>query len=94
MDVGGLAGLEVWLYEVWSPVPANRVVDIAPTIATKARAINRHASQMEEKDYVKLAVRLARMRAADYGFPKDSFIEAFYVCNAAELPQLERSLAL
>lgn len=39
----GLADdVEVWAYETWTPLPANRVVDVSRVIARKERAIAAH----------------------------------------------------
>ena len=42
MRVPGHERLEVWGYEVWAPLPANRVVDVSPYAASKARALRAH----------------------------------------------------
>lgn len=39
---GGPAGCQVWGYEVWSPLPANRLVDVSSVWDTKVAALDRH----------------------------------------------------
>lgn len=47
-DAVGRAGLgddvEVWAYETWTPLPANRVVDVSRVVVRKERAIAAHAT--------------------------------------------------
>ena len=85
------AEAELWLYEVWSPLPANRIVDISSTMPTKMAAINSHRSQMRHKDYAGLARSLARARARACGLPHTRYAEAFFVCAVGDLPDFERS---
>jgi len=86
------ANIALWFYEVWSPLPANRMVDIGSSLLIKMQAIGSHMSQMRLIDYVKLARSLARIRARSCGAPHTQYAEAFYVCDVSELPDVERSL--
>lgn len=40
----GLGDVELWGYEVWVPVPANRLVDITPVVARKEQALAAHVT--------------------------------------------------
>jgi LmbE family N-acetylglucosaminyl deacetylase len=86
------AGIALWFYEVWSPLPANRMVNIDLSMQIKTKAIGSHLSQMRQKDYVRLARGLAKIRAQSCGAPHTQYAEAFYVCDASELTDLEKSL--
>lgn len=84
--------IALWFYEVWSPLPANRMVNIDSSMQIKTKAIGSHLSQMRQKDYVKLARGLAKIRARSCGAPHTQYAEAFYVCHAFELPDVDKSL--
>jgi LmbE family N-acetylglucosaminyl deacetylase len=84
--------IELWFYEVWSPLPVNRIVSIDSVVQTKMRAINSHISQMRQKNYVKLARGLATFRAKCWGAPHTRYAEAFFVCDVCTLPEFEISL--
>lgn len=86
------AAMAIWLYEVWSPLPANRLVDIASSTPAKMQAIGCHKSQMAQKDYVKLARGMARKRARSSGAPRTPYAEAFYVCDVSALADIEQIL--
>lgn len=83
--IAGAAGLAalpapvpVWAYEVWSPCPANAVLDIAPVAGLKSRAIAAHASQTATTDYTAAATGLATYRAVTAGLGPGQ-AEAFHV---------------
>jgi len=54
---------EIWLYEVWSPLPANRIVNIDSVIDLKRKAINAHASQIAGIEYTDKFVSLSQYRS-------------------------------
>jgi LmbE family N-acetylglucosaminyl deacetylase len=77
---------EIWCYEVWSPLDPNRLVDVTSVVDVKRRAIEAHASQTRDLDYVDAALGLNRYRAllasgADYA-------EGFFACSVDELRAL------
>ena len=55
--------LEVYLYEVWSPMPANLVLSIDATFASKLEAFSAHASQAALLRYKEGFEGLARYRS-------------------------------
>ena len=55
--------LKIWLYEVWNPVLANRVVPIDRTIEKKLEAIRVYASQLECINYPEKIVGLNQYRS-------------------------------
>jgi N-acetylglucosamine malate deacetylase 1 len=74
---------EIWLYEVWSCLAADRLVSIDSSIHLKMRAIRSHASQTKEFDLAKLALFLAKQRGKSYDSAGVRFAEGFLVCNQA-----------
>lgn len=78
----------VLCYEVWSPCPANAVLDISAVAAEKDRAIACHASQTASTDYVAAMQGLNRYRAITAGLPPGSRAEAFHRCTLAGLAAL------
>lgn len=74
------ASVPVWAYEVWSPCPANAVLDIATVASRKARAIAAHASQIATTDYAAAAAGLATYRAVTAGLGPGQ-AEAFHVAD-------------
>lgn len=75
--------VEVWLYEVWSPLTPNMVVPIDSAIEAKCAAMRAHASQLELADYVTAFRALAQYRSLR--FPSSRHAEAFFVCQGSEL---------
>lgn len=58
---------ETLAYEVWSPLPANALLDISPVAGIKWQAIAEHASQTATTDYVAAAMALNTYRARSGG---------------------------
>lgn len=54
---------ECYLYEVWSPLVPNALVDITPDADTKRRAIDAHRSQVETMDLAAAILGLNAYRA-------------------------------
>jgi N-acetylglucosamine malate deacetylase 1 len=63
-------------YEVWSPAPANAVLDITAFAETKWRAIAAHRSQTATTDYLAAARALNCYRAITSG-QRQGYAEAF-----------------
>lgn len=82
------AGTSVLCYEVWSPCPANAVLDISTVAATKAAAIATHASQTATTDYVAASRGLNSYRAITAGLPPDRLAEAFHRLTPGALADL------
>lgn len=84
--------LEVYLYEVWTPVPANCVVSI--DLKAKINAIRVYQSQMDEREqYVLLAKNLALYRGFTCLSSVDVPAECFLRLDRAAFVSLARSLA-
>ena len=65
----------IWLYEVWTPLPANRIVDISKTLEDKIEAISAHRSQDEISQYSLKFKSLAHYRSILC--PHAQYAEAF-----------------
>jgi N-acetylglucosamine malate deacetylase 1 len=84
--------MEVYAYEVWTPLPANRLVDISTVAAIKERAIRMHVSQAGRMDYAAAAMGLNRFRSLSVSGGKGS-CEAFFSMDAGRYADLvERTL--
>lgn len=70
-------------YEVWSPAPANVVLDISAVAEAKWHAIGKHQSQTATSDYVAAASALNRYRAITSGQAL-GFAEAFRQATVSE----------
>lgn len=81
----------VLAYEVWSPVPANCVLDISSVAETKWQAIAAHASQVATTDYVAAAMGLGTFRSVTSGLG-DGAAEAFRSFKAQDYYTLAESL--
>ena len=68
---------EIWSYEIWSPLFANRIVNIDET--EKERAMQAYQSQIGERDYVSAVKGLNQYRAKIN--KAGSSAEAFFVCK-------------
>lgn len=82
--------LNIWAYQVYTALPANRIVDITEFSELKSEAINCHVSQMQKRDWASFAlgvnsanIRLLRKKNAKY-------LEAFLVVPLSDyLPLCE-----
>jgi len=79
--------MDVYAYEVWTPLPANRLVDISSVAADKERASRMHASQMEHTDLVATTLGLNRFRSMSVSRGK-GFCEAFFSQDASRYAAL------
>ncbi len=80
------AAPEVWLYEVWSPLIANRIVPIDDTMGDKIKAISMYQDKHEPTDYVWRFLGLAKYRSLLAR--SSSFAEAFLALDKAMLLDL------
>jgi LmbE family N-acetylglucosaminyl deacetylase len=71
------------LYEVWTPIPVNLLVDITAQIEAKGRAIAAHESQVALIDYVAASKGLATYRAAMSG--RKGYAEGFLYLDRGQL---------
>jgi N-acetylglucosamine malate deacetylase 1 len=75
-----------WLYEVWTPLPANTFVPIDGTWPAKRQAMEQYQSQISQHNYREGFLGLAAYRSLFC--PASQFAEAFLVCNSPELLSL------
>ena len=84
----GLIGeaIEVWGYQVYSPVLPNVVVDISDVAQTKASVVRLWTSQMKRRklDHYILGFNAFNMRL----LPKAEYVEAFFVVPVREYCEL------
>jgi LmbE family N-acetylglucosaminyl deacetylase len=78
------AGVELWGYETWTPLPANRLVDITSVVTVKEAALQAHAAAHRAFD-VSSILGLNRYRAG-YGrlLQPATAAEAFLAAPADE----------
>jgi LmbE family N-acetylglucosaminyl deacetylase len=81
--------MEVYAYEVWTPLPANRLVDISSVADIKEKAIRIHASQTGRMDYAAATLGLNRFRALTVTGGQ-GFCEAFFSVDAERYAALVR----
>ncbi|HWE02848.1 MAG TPA: PIG-L deacetylase family protein [Tepidisphaeraceae bacterium] len=75
--------LDVWLYEVWSPLRFNICLAIDSTIDAKMQALRAHESQIALLNYADAFHGLARYRSLFC--PPARYAEAFFNCDSAAL---------
>ena len=80
--------IEVWAGEVWTPVPANRIVDITGTMPRKEEALRAHATAAETFD-VSALLGINRYRSA-HGLLGKGYAEAFLMQSAGRYADLVR----
>ncbi|OGD57156.1 hypothetical protein A2V71_01865 [Candidatus Berkelbacteria bacterium RBG_13_40_8] len=78
--------LEIWAYEIWTPIIPNRIVDINSEIDFKKRAIAVHQSQLKTRGYDKGILGLNQYRAEINNL--SGHAEAFF----AATPKIYRAL--
>ena len=75
--------VDVWLYEVWTPVAANMFISIDTTVDAKIQAFKAHESQASLLNYADAYLGLARYRSLFC--PPAQYAEAFYNCDSSAL---------
>jgi len=70
---------EIFMYEIWSPIYANRLISIDKTIETKIKAMQAHQSQLKDRPYVDAFIGLSQYRANMFDHGKNA--EAFFACD-------------
>jgi N-acetylglucosamine malate deacetylase 1 len=75
--------IEVWLYEVWTPLSPNMTIPIDSTIHAKLEAIRAHKSQMAMMNYARAFRALAQYRSLFC--PSSRYAEAFSIMDREEL---------
>lgn len=71
-----ISKITVWAYEIWTPILANRLIDITLYVKTKREAILAHESQMKARGYDKAILGLNQYRAEINQI--SGFAEAFF----------------
>jgi len=87
-----LAAARCRAYEVWTPQPPNRLVNISDVLDVKLEALRAFTSQLEHVDYVRTTAGLNAYRA----MTRDGkgYWEAFYEGTAAQHAELVRQLSI
>ncbi len=70
---------EIYSYEIWTPLFANRLVNIDEELASKKKSILEFKSQLHDRSYLDAIIGLSQYRAGMYNAGK--YAEAFFVCN-------------
>lgn len=78
--------LDVWGFETWAPLPANRIVDITAVCEDKRAAIAAHRTASRAFD-LEAALGLSRWRSI-HGLMGRGYAEAFLAAPAADWLQL------
>ena len=81
------SGILIRGYEVWTPAPANRMVDISSEEALKRQAIDLFASQTKFMDYARVILGLNQYRSMVHLHGR-STAEAFWECTWDEYKTL------
>jgi N-acetylglucosamine malate deacetylase 1 len=72
----------LWLYEVWSPLPASSYVDMSSVLLHKELAAQAHASQLASRGYTSGVLGLNAYRGMQIGATS---AEAFLRCMARDM---------
>ena len=84
------AAVELWGYEVWTPLAANRIVDISTVIALKEGALAIHRTAGQAFD-IAASIGLNRFRSMQ-GLMGRGWAEAFVVAPAPDWLALRRQM--
>ena len=74
------------LYEIWTPLIPNMLVDITDLMPRKLEAVRAYASQVRSIDYVRAVEGLGSYRAAMSG--RKGYLEAFLSISSSDLIRL------
>ena len=88
---GPVDPLDIWAYETWTPLPANRIVDITPVIDRKRTALAAHETAGAAFD-LEAMVGLDRYRSV-HGLAGHGWAEAFLVAPVSGYLSLARTHA-
>lgn len=78
--------VELWGFETWTPLPANRLVDITPAVGAKRAALAAHATAHLAFDLGAL-LGLSRYRSV-HGLMGQGYAEAFLAARAPDYLEL------
>jgi LmbE family N-acetylglucosaminyl deacetylase len=90
-ELPGADRIECWGYEIWTPVYANRVVDITAEADRKWEALSRYASQNQELDYLTSSKGLNAFRQRT-SYRPSGYAEAFFAAPLSEYRELFKRL--
>ena len=81
--------VDVWSYQVYTPLPGNVIVDISEQSQRKADAIRMFTSQMKNRDWAHFALGLNAFNLRLlHGTNRACYVEAFFVLPADEYARL------
>jgi len=83
--------MQVFAYEVWTPLPPNRIVDISAVVSVKEEAIHKHVSQMNQVDYAGGILGLNRYRSMSAA-SGHGFFEAFFAADIETYAKLVQKI--
>lgn len=70
---------EIFSYEVWSPIYANKIINIDKAFEQKKEALTAQKSQITSRGYLNSIIGLAQYRAGMYN--AGQYAEAFFSCK-------------
>ncbi len=70
---------EIWLYEIWNQLPANRLIPIDGSVLLKQKAIKAITKLLRTKHPDKKALSVSKRRS--FLCKESDFAEAFFFCN-------------
>jgi N-acetylglucosamine malate deacetylase 1 len=79
----------MWMYELWSPLPASTIVGIGSVLSQKESAMRSHASQLSSRQYITGILGLNQYRGFQAGL--DEPAEAFLRSSASTLLALRKA---
>jgi LmbE family N-acetylglucosaminyl deacetylase len=85
------SAIEVYAYEIWSPLHPNCVIDIGAAVERKRAALACYGSQLRRQALLEQALALNRYRGIHLPQP-DGHAEAFYRCPASEYRKVWRAV--
>ncbi|UUX94796.1 PIG-L deacetylase family protein [Aquabacterium sp. J223] len=93
LDLSAARRLRVRGYEVWTPLPANRVADIGSVMGLKRAALAEFRSQLGDQDYLRLVEGLNAYRSGG-PFGGRGYAEAFHETSLPAYLRLVRAATL
>ncbi|MFQ6103794.1 MAG: PIG-L deacetylase family protein [Candidatus Glassbacteria bacterium] len=80
-----------WVYEVWTPIYPNSIIDISRVADIKRKAIRAHRSQVAIIDYVEKVMGLNSFRSITQTGIR--YAEAFIRCTSGEYKEFTHSIS-
>ncbi len=82
------AGLEIWAYEIWTPLQANRIVMINSELEVKGKSMQAHVSQLKTRGYMEAILGLNQYRAEINN--QKGYAEGFFAATPAIYKEMYR----